>query len=56
MKPETRRPLWAVVQGETAAERAEAGKAARAAGAARVIVAATKLDQSYEPRIVRVKK
>ena len=57
-KPFPRQRLWLVVQGygtsddEEATVRREAAKI----GAGVVLVARTTIDQSYEPRIVKVKK
>jgi hypothetical protein len=45
---------WLVVQGVTPDEERAARKAAANTGAANVIVSRIQLDQSYEPRIVRV--
>jgi len=44
--------LWVVVEGRTAEEELAGRKAALKTGAANVIVARVRLDQSYEPRIV----
>jgi hypothetical protein len=48
--------LWLVVQGATRDEERAARKAAANARAANVIVSRVRLDQSFEPRIVRVSK
>ena len=50
--------LWLVVQGygSNAAEEKAARQAAVKAGAGGVVVARTRIDQSYEPRLVPVQK
>jgi hypothetical protein len=50
--------LWLVVQGHgaKAAQRAAAESAAAETGAAAVLVALTRIDQSYQPRIVAAKQ
>jgi hypothetical protein len=57
VKPVARRRLWLVVQGYAtdADEEATVRREAVKMGAAAVLVARTPLDQSYEPRIVKVK-
>ena len=45
---------WLVVQGTTRDEESAARKSALATGAANVIISRVRLDQSFEPRIVRV--
>jgi hypothetical protein len=47
--------LWIVVQGYATKHEKAARQLARELGAATVIVARTKLDQSYEPRVIAVK-
>ena len=49
------RKLWLVVQGATKEEELAARRIAAQTGAGMVIVARTKIDQSYEPRIISVK-
>jgi hypothetical protein len=48
--------LWLVVQGQDPKHEAAARQMAAGAGAQAVVVARTRLDQSYEPRIVPVKE
>ncbi len=57
VKPIPRRRLWLVVQGYgmTADEEAAVRREAVKIGAAAVLVARTPIDQTYEPRIVKVK-
>jgi len=50
-----RERLWVVVQGYDTAHEKSARKLAAELGAATVIVARTKLDQSYEPRTISIK-
>jgi hypothetical protein len=47
--------LWLVVQGSTKDEELAARRIAAQTGAGAVIVARTKIDQSYEPRVISVK-
>jgi len=47
--------LWLVVQGATKDEELAARRIAAQTGAGAVIVARTKIDQSYEPRVISVK-
>ena len=46
--------LWIVVQGYDTTHEKSARRLARAAGAVNILVARTKLDQSYEPRVIAV--
>src|SRR5439155_3508253 len=47
-----RERLWMVVEGDSPAEEASARKIAAESGVGAVIVARTKIDQSYEPRML----
>ncbi|HEV3256292.1 MAG TPA: hypothetical protein VG013_05375 [Gemmataceae bacterium] len=57
-RPLPRRRLWLVVQGYdvSAEDEAAARRVAAKTGAGGVLVARTRIDQSYEPRIVKVKR
>ena len=57
LKRVTPQKLWLIVQGYDVSpeEEKSARHAASQTGAAKVVVARTRIDQSYEPRIVRVK-
>jgi hypothetical protein len=44
--------LWIVVEGDSAAEEASARKVAAESGVGAIIVARTRIDQSYEPRMI----
>jgi hypothetical protein len=47
--------LWMVIDGDQPGAEAEARAAAAKAGVGAVIVARTRIDQSYEPRLIRAK-
>jgi hypothetical protein len=47
--------LWLVIQGKDAAEESAARQIAKQLGAATTIVARTRIDQSFEPRIISAK-